>query len=109
MPVFYTLIAGLYQVGVPVLAGGRLISLLALVAILCLVWRILFLHTEEKLCAWTGLALAGPEARNRDQHDHHEGASDGVNHRHRAVSGLHRSRGRRTGTAARGWDSRAGF
>jgi hypothetical protein len=59
MPVFYTLVAGLYQVGIPVLVGGRLISLLALVAILYLVWKILFLYTEEKLCAGTGVALAG--------------------------------------------------
>jgi hypothetical protein len=59
MPVFYTLVAGMYHVGIPVLLGGRLISLLALVAVLYLVWKLLFLYTEEKLCAGTGVALAG--------------------------------------------------
>lgn len=59
MPVFYALVAGMYQIGIPVLVGGRLISLLALAGILYLVWKILFLYTREKLCAGTGVALAG--------------------------------------------------
>ena len=59
MPSFYVLVAGLNRIGLPVLVAGRLLSILALVAILFLIWRILLLYTADQLCAATGVCLAG--------------------------------------------------
>lgn len=59
MPVFYLLQAGLYNLGLPILLAGRLISIAALLAILWLLWRTVELYTGDKYAAWTGLVLAG--------------------------------------------------
>ena len=59
MPIFYGLVAVLYKLGIPLLLCGRLISILAVMGILYLVWKIVLLYTEDKLCAGTGVALAG--------------------------------------------------
>lgn len=59
MPLLYGLVAGMHKLGLPLLLSGRLISILALGGIFYLVWKILLLHTGERLCAWTGVALAG--------------------------------------------------
>lgn len=59
MPVFYTLSAGLYKLGLPVLLGGRLVSFLAVAWVLYMVWRLILVYTEDRNCALTGLALAG--------------------------------------------------
>jgi hypothetical protein len=59
MPVFYGLAAGLVKLGLPPLLGGRAVSLLALVAVLGLVWRLVALYTGRRLAAWLGLGLAG--------------------------------------------------
>ena len=59
MPLLYGMVAGMYKLGLPLLLSSRLISILALAGIFYLVWKILLLYTSDRLCAWTGLALAG--------------------------------------------------
>ena len=56
-PVFYTLSAGLYRLGVPAPLGGRCLSFAALLGILVLVWRLLRLETSNRFAAWTGMLL----------------------------------------------------
>lgn len=59
MPLFYGMVAALNRAGVPVLIGGRVLSLLALGAVFWLIWKILILYTRDRLCAATGLCLSG--------------------------------------------------
>lgn len=59
MPIFYTAVAGLAKAGLPVLLGGRLISILALLSILGLGWKLIQLYTQDSLYAHLGLALLG--------------------------------------------------
>lgn len=53
MPVFYLLQAGLSTLGIGWLVAGRFISIIALFAILLLVWRIIERYTGDKYAAWS--------------------------------------------------------
>ncbi len=59
MPIFYLTVAGMNHLGVPVLTGGRILSILALSWLFFLIWKILILYTEDPFCSMTGVALAG--------------------------------------------------
>ena len=56
-PIFYFLEAGLFKLGIPIFIAGRLVSFAALIGILNLLWRLIFLYTKNISCAWTGLLL----------------------------------------------------
>lgn len=57
-PLFYLLDAGLFKVGLPVYTAGRLISFVALLGIVALVWRVVLLYTRDRYSAWIGALLA---------------------------------------------------
>jgi hypothetical protein len=57
MPLFYLLDAALIKAGLPVFAAGRLISFGALIGIFSLTWRMLWLYTSDRYCAWMGTLL----------------------------------------------------
>ena len=61
-PLFYSLAAVLHQAGLPVLLAGRLISLLALLLLLYLCWRLLLLYTEDQATALVGTLLIAATA-----------------------------------------------
>jgi hypothetical protein len=56
-PVFYSLSAGLYRLGLPAPIGGRLLSFAAFAGIIALCWRLLRLHTTNQCAVWTGTLL----------------------------------------------------
>lgn len=59
MPIFYGVTAGLVKAGLDPLLSGRVVSLLALVGVLGLLWQLVKLYTGSRLNAWLGVALAG--------------------------------------------------
>ena len=56
-PLFYLAEAGLYRTSLPIYAAGRLISIAAFVGICALVWKIVWLYTSDRYCAWTAALL----------------------------------------------------
>jgi 4-amino-4-deoxy-L-arabinose transferase-like glycosyltransferase len=61
-PVLYLLEAGLSKVGLSTMTAGRLLSLVALLGILIVIWRLLVLYTGDRYCAWTGVLLCASTA-----------------------------------------------
>src|SRR5579871_1459050 len=61
-PIFYLLEAGLFKLGIPVFAAGRLISFTALLGIVGLCWRVLIFYTRDRYYAWTGAILCASSA-----------------------------------------------
>ncbi len=61
-PLWYSSIATLYNLGAPLLQTGRLLSFTALLGILAVTWRILWLYTGNRYAAWTGTLLVGSTA-----------------------------------------------
>jgi len=61
-PCFYMLSAALYSAGLPVVRAGRLISFLALLGVVFLSGRILWLHTRERYPTWVGTLAIGSTA-----------------------------------------------
>ena len=59
MPVGYGLQSGLQKLGLSPYAAGRLISMMALLVLGWLVYRILWLYSSDRRCAWLGAALCG--------------------------------------------------
>ena len=59
MPVGYGLQSALQKLGFSPYQAGRLISLAALLALTWLVYRILWLYSSDRRCAWLGAALCG--------------------------------------------------
>lgn len=59
MPMFYTAVAALAKAGIPVLLGGRLVSIFALLGSIWLAWKLILLYTEDRLYAWLGAGLLG--------------------------------------------------
>lgn len=59
MPVGYGLQAGLQKLGLSPYVAGRLISMAALLVLGWLVYRILWLYSSDRRCAWLGVALCG--------------------------------------------------
>jgi hypothetical protein len=59
MPIFYGASAALVKAGLHPLLSGRVVSLLALVGVLGLLWQLVRLYTGSRLAAWLGMALAG--------------------------------------------------
>ena len=59
MPLLYGMMAAMFKLGMPILLAGRLVNIAALAAILYLIWKLLLLYTNDRRCAWTGLALGG--------------------------------------------------
>ena len=59
MPVGYGLQAGLQKLGLSPYVAGRLISMVALLALGWLVYRILWLYSSDRRCAWLGASLCG--------------------------------------------------
>ena len=57
MPQFYFLEAGLNKLGLPTALAGRLVSLCAMLGLFVLVWKLVILYTQDRLCAWTGTVL----------------------------------------------------
>jgi hypothetical protein len=57
MPLFYTAVAGMSRTGFPVQKAGRMLSVIAIAAILWLIWKIVLLYTQDRYCAGTALAL----------------------------------------------------
>jgi hypothetical protein len=56
-PVFYLLSAGLGALGLPVLLGGRLISLASLIGVLALCRRLLGIYLSNRYAVWAGVLL----------------------------------------------------
>jgi hypothetical protein len=61
-PLFYSLSAGLQQMGLPVLPAGRLITLTALVLVVLLCWRLLMLYTADRAASVAGTLLLASTA-----------------------------------------------
>lgn len=61
-PLFYSMAAVLHKAGLPVLLAGRLISLVALLGLLYLCWRLLLLYTKDQATALTGILLIASTA-----------------------------------------------
>jgi hypothetical protein len=61
-PLFYSLVAALDRAGLPVLLAGRLISLVALLTVLYLCWRLLLLYTEDRAATVAGTLLIASTA-----------------------------------------------
>lgn len=59
MPVGYGLQSGLQKLGLSPYVAGRLISMVALLVLGWLVYRILWLYSSDRRCAWLGAALCG--------------------------------------------------
>ena len=59
MPVGYGLQSGLQKLGLSPYVAGRLISMVALMVLAWLVYRILWLYSSDRRCAWLGAALCG--------------------------------------------------
>ncbi|MDQ2950392.1 MAG: glycosyltransferase family 39 protein [Acidobacteriota bacterium] len=57
-PIFYTVLAGMYRLGMPLFLGCRLISIAALLAEFWLAWRILGFLISNQYARVTGLLLA---------------------------------------------------
>src|SRR5579883_2263144 len=58
MPVFYLLEAGLIRIGVPAPLGGRLISFTALLGMIVLCGKLVFLYTQDRYAAWCARLFA---------------------------------------------------
>lgn len=56
-PIFYSLSAGLRALGLPVLLGGRLISLAGLIGVLVVCWRLLGIYVSNRYAVWAGFLL----------------------------------------------------
>jgi hypothetical protein len=61
-PLWYSSLAALYSLGAPLLPAGRLLSFVALLGILAVTWRILWLYTSSRYAAWTGTLLVASTA-----------------------------------------------
>ena len=61
-PIFYSSVAALHVLGLPLHQSGRLISFSALLTALWLAWRILTLLVTDRRAAVAGVALAGASA-----------------------------------------------
>ncbi len=61
-PLWYSSLAALYSLGAPLLPAGRLLSFAALLGILLVTWRILWLYTANRYAVWTGTLLVASTA-----------------------------------------------